>query len=425
MKFLVTSGRKKGLTFELVEAEIKIGRRKDNDVILDDESISGYHAHLGLEGNRVFVEDCDSINGIELNGKLVKKTFLQKGDVVTIGMTQITVVGDDNEEDAIPPSEGGAEPSKAGRGAIHRAAPSSFVIFKKALAALLILAVIAVAWFLYHRTPTRLVEAGRGPSPASMVGEIFRLFYEKVQASNQNIFRYEMRIENGSLIIAIDDLKQGRQLRRNKLVEPSQIAAIRDAIAEQQIFSLPSLTEGKAQDVWDSYTLHVVMGGQVHSIRVLNRVLPDNFKKVCSILEDFGQTELGMVAISMPVEELVKRADDACRRARKLYDERFVKVDNLFNSIKAYSEVIWYLDSVEPKPPAFANAVHGKQMASDELDEQIKDHQFEAARARQLKDWKKAREALSLILQKAPDPSDKRYQDARTLLLDVEKRLQP
>jgi hypothetical protein len=132
-----------------------------------------------------------------------------------------------------------------------------------------------------------------------------------------------------------------------------------------------------------------------------------------------------MVALSMPLDELKKRAQDAFQRGRKLYDERFVNVENLYNSIKSYSEVIWFLDTVEPKPEIYKDAIHGKEVASKELSDQLEDHRFRATRALQLKEWKKARDELALILQKMPEANDKRHQDARIQLLDVEKRLQP
>ena len=76
------------------------------------------------------------------------------------------------------------------------------------------------------------------------------------------------------------------------------------------------------------------------------------------------------------------------------------------------------------KPAIYADAIHGKQVSSDELDNQIKDHEFRATRNIQLKNWKEARDEFAMILQKLPDPTDKHYQDARMRLLDVEKRLQ-
>ncbi len=126
----------------------------------------------------------------------------------------------------------------------------------------------------------------------------------------------------------------------------------------------------------------------------------------------------------MPLTDIKVRRVRTKDKPYKLFDEKGVTVANLFNSIKAFSETIWYLDAVEPKPKIYADAVHGKQVATEELDKQLEDHNFRSTRAIQLKEWKKAREELLLILQKLPDPSDKRNQDAGIRLLDVEKRLQ-
>ncbi len=430
-QFLVTSGRRKGHKFEVADSEFKIGRKKDRDLVLDDESVSGHHATIYQEDGKVWVRDCDSVNGVLLNGKPVKKSSLKQGDVLAVGLTEITVVGgeEEKEEEFVPRTRMDGE--KGGGGSADR--PPGISRLVKAIVAIGLLAILAAAvlkfgpvvqkWILAHRgpkAPTAVVAA-----PGSFVEDFFRLRYEKTQASQENIFRYEMKIENGSIFIAIDDLKQGRHLRRDKAVDPRLIAGIRDAIQEQQVFSLPENIEGKSQDVWDSWKLSVVSRGESRVVQVVNRIPPDNFKKVCSMIERFGEAELGMVALSMSAEELNKRAKDAYQRARKLYDERFVKVENLSSAIKAYTETIWYLDTLEPKPPVYADAIHGKQVAMDELEQQIKDHEFRAARSIQLQEWPKARDELLLILQKLPDPSDKHNQDARVRLLDVEKRIQP
>lgn len=416
MKFLVTSGKKKGLTFEVTEdASIRLGRGKENEIVIDDESISSQHAKILVENDEVVVEDSDSINGIELNGKSVKKSPLEAGDIITIGLTKITVVADDGDSDADHPvtkkTKEGAKPKWGG--------------LKKVLAVLLVGGVIAAGLLVLKSKRMGLSPRTGEAAAAGMIEGVFRLRYEKVKASSENIFRYELRIENGALAVAIDDLKQARHVQRNKEITSAQIAMLQDSLRDQQISSLTGQIEGKSQEVWDSYQLVTLSRGEAHSVKVLNRLPPDNFKKICDILENFGETELGMVALSMPLEELQKRAQDSVVRARKLYEERFVKAENLFNSIKAYSETIWYLDTIEPKPSIYADAIHGKEVASEELDQQLEDHKFRATRATQLKDWAKAREELALILQKFPDESDKRNQEARVRLLDVQQRLQP
>jgi pSer/pThr/pTyr-binding forkhead associated (FHA) protein len=422
MRFRITKGKRAGHEFEVRAAEIRLGRRSDNDIVLDDESASGHHAVLAPDRGGALVRDCGSVNGVLLNGKATKSAPLSVGDVVTIGTTEIEVLKEE-EEEARASTRVAADGKAKGR-----AAGSS--PWKVAVAALLVLAVAGVAWKVLQKSGARKPRlapprAGDARAPVGLADDFFRLRYEKVQASADNVFRYEMRIENDSIAIAVDDLKQSRKLRRNKAIEPKQAGDIRDAIVDQQVFSLPPRIEGKSAGIHDSWRLSVVMRGEARTIEVFNRIPPENLKRLCTMLERFGEAELGMVALSMSGDELKKRANEAFLRARKLYDERFVNAENLYNSIKAYTETIWYLDSIEPKPAIFADAIHDKQVAMDDLDQQVKDHEFRAARSIQLQEWRKARDELAAILQKLPDPTDRRNQEARIRLLDVEKRLTP
>ncbi|MCC7518478.1 MAG: FHA domain-containing protein [Verrucomicrobiae bacterium] len=422
MKFRIIKGRRVGHEFEVRDAEVRLGRRSDNDLVLDDESASGHHAAFVPDRGGVLARDLGSVNGILVNGKTTSSVSLHAGDVVTIGVTEIEVLKDDESAGNCAPSSG--DPSAETRKARGARRP----LWKTALAALLVLATIAVAWRVIQKKglPQDLsAPMSRETKGPSLAEGFFRLRYEKVQASPDNIFRYEMRIENDAISIAVDDLKQVRKLRRNKAIDPKQVSDIRDAIVDQQIFSLPPRIEGKSAGIYDSWRLSVVMRGEARSFEILNRIPPENFKRLCETLEKFGEAELGLVALSMSGDELRRRAGEAFQRAKKLYDERFVNAENLFNAIKAYTETLWYLDSIEPKPAIYADAIHGKQTAGEELDQQIEDHRFRAMRSIQLQEWRKARDELAAILQKLPDPADRRNQDARIRLLDVEKRLTP
>lgn len=404
MKFLVTAGKKKGLSFEVRDAEITIGRRQDNQIVLDDESVSSHHAKIYKDGDDLVVEDCNSVNGIEVNGSATKKEILRSGDVVAIGSTQIKVVADEHK--ALKKKD---EKGKGGA-------------LKFVAATLLVLAVCGVGVVVFLKKGKGRVNAFGEGNPSVYTKGVFRIKWEKIRASNQNIFRYEFRIENNSLYVSIDDLKQGRHEAPSKPITPEQIKNIQDELHEQQLFNVESL-EGKA-DVWDCDTIHLVSRGEAKTIRILNRVPPDNFKAIASYLEKFAENELGIVSAAMSVEELKARAQKAFIRARKLFDERFVTVGNLYAAIKSYQETIWYLNGVEPKPEIYAQAIHGKEVAMEELNKALEEHNFKATRAISLKEWKKAREELLQVLQKLPDTSDKRNQDAKTRLLDVEKRLQ-
>jgi FHA domain-containing protein len=66
-----------------------IGRSKECDVQLADPNASRRHAELRREGAAFWIIDLDSTNGLEVNGRRLKRAKLEDGDRVTIGSTQI------------------------------------------------------------------------------------------------------------------------------------------------------------------------------------------------------------------------------------------------------------------------------------------------------------------------------------------------
>jgi hypothetical protein len=66
-----------------------IGRSKECDVQLADPNASRRHAELRREGAAFWVIDLDSTNGLEVNGRRLKRAKLENGDRVTVGSTEI------------------------------------------------------------------------------------------------------------------------------------------------------------------------------------------------------------------------------------------------------------------------------------------------------------------------------------------------
>ncbi len=80
------SGRFQGQKLALNRTVISIGREEDNDIWLDDETSSRYHAELAWDGGQVYITDCNSLNGVQLNGRRIRGTLVIKnGDLVEIG----------------------------------------------------------------------------------------------------------------------------------------------------------------------------------------------------------------------------------------------------------------------------------------------------------------------------------------------------
>lgn len=72
--------------------EVTIGRRRTNDLVLADSTISGVHCAITVEDERVYIQDRNSTNGTFLNAKRVfDKTELSKGDVLALGHQEFRI----------------------------------------------------------------------------------------------------------------------------------------------------------------------------------------------------------------------------------------------------------------------------------------------------------------------------------------------
>ena len=78
-----------GQRHEIGTRRVVIGRSKDADVQVSDPNVSRRHAEVRQEGTTYWVVDLDSTNGVEVNGKRVKRLKLEDGTRFTIGSTEI------------------------------------------------------------------------------------------------------------------------------------------------------------------------------------------------------------------------------------------------------------------------------------------------------------------------------------------------
>jgi pSer/pThr/pTyr-binding forkhead associated (FHA) protein len=71
---------------------ITIGRKAENDIAVDNQAVSGFHAKIFKDSEGFSVEDLNSLNGTFVNGQKVAKTPLNNGDVILIGVHTLEVV---------------------------------------------------------------------------------------------------------------------------------------------------------------------------------------------------------------------------------------------------------------------------------------------------------------------------------------------
>lgn len=75
---------------ELDKRRVMIGRSRECDIQLADANVSRRHAEVRQEGATFWIVDLDSTNGIEVNGRRLKRAKLEDGDRVVIGTTELT-----------------------------------------------------------------------------------------------------------------------------------------------------------------------------------------------------------------------------------------------------------------------------------------------------------------------------------------------
>src|SRR6266478_6943726 len=76
--------------YQLSKERTLIGRKPHNDIQIDNLAVSGEHAAIITILNDSFIEDLGSTNGTMVNGKPVKKHFLQNNDLIEIGRHRMT-----------------------------------------------------------------------------------------------------------------------------------------------------------------------------------------------------------------------------------------------------------------------------------------------------------------------------------------------
>jgi hypothetical protein len=88
-RLVVTAGEGIGQKF-ILRAETKIGRERDNHIVLVDPRVSRRHATVVYESGDWVLTDLGSANGTSLNGvPIMSPQVLQEGDTISLGDTEL------------------------------------------------------------------------------------------------------------------------------------------------------------------------------------------------------------------------------------------------------------------------------------------------------------------------------------------------
>ena len=423
----IASGALAGKRFAVPQGGLRLGRSSSNDIHIPDEELSRNHClfeAVGEDGIRL--TDLASANGTTLNGRPLgdAPANLKAGDVIVVGATTLRVVG----EGAPAPAAGtvdlglGEKTVAAAPGArAKRRSPLANILW-----AVAILVGAAAIYVLLVAPP------GEPPADVQAVPEdetpaVKEVYYEKVEAGQDQIFRYEMTLSSdGVLKVSVDNVPaESRHVTKSQKLDEKALAELNDILAYKALREIDRAYEGVEPDppALESWTLRVVYSTRVRTIRIVNTQEPEAFRAVREKLETFSKNQLGVWALQYSREKLVALAEESVALGRAKWEDRDVQYGNLFGAVKAYEEALFYLETVNPKPDCAATARQGLELARAELEQRYANQRFLADRAINLRQWETAQRELSVLLELIPDRGDDRNRAAAAKLIDVEKRM--
>jgi len=441
---IVVKGEKIGQEFSVPRTGMRVGRSHANDVVYSDDALSQFHCRFFFKSDdTLWVTDFASTNQTLVNGTPVTEQQLFAGDMIEIGNQVFRVIRGTMDGDPAPDVEAPPATASAAVQATDKssapppAAPSFDLGFKSSstptftkgqkrsavlklawtLAGLLLVVASAILALRFAGGEPEEVIPSQPPVPPLTV------LYEKIEGDPENIFRYALRIEDDELHIQIDDIKNQRHVYREKELDREIVDGLTEALQASQFSALQNDYSGVSPGVHNLSDITVIIGRKAHRVRVLNRVEPEDFRRVQDLIEEFGRVELGLAALAMTPERLRELAQNAYLEGRKRYEERDVRYENLSESVRQFTLAQWYLETIEPKPAFYPAILQGQEQSMSELNDRYSDYLFRAERAIKLKDWEEAASNLRVIMELIPDRSDERHQKTENQLLIVERYL--
>ncbi len=102
-QLVVLSSSAKGKKLDLNRPLTKIGKKEDNDLVLDEKTVSRNHVEIVQTEDSYLLKDLGSTNGTFINDIRVKEAYLTPGDIIRLGTVRAEFVAFD-EKVQIEPS---------------------------------------------------------------------------------------------------------------------------------------------------------------------------------------------------------------------------------------------------------------------------------------------------------------------------------
>ena len=446
-ELLITSGPMSGTRFEVGAGGVRLGRSSSNDVHIPDEELSRNHCLFEQSGEAgIRVTDLASANGTFVNGEQLGSDScdLKPGDMIEVGSTAISVVGDEPPPTPLRPApvavgaaidlglgtastaasqgESASRPSAKKPGGHPRAMLANVLWI---VAALVVAAAIAVVLCAPRDSEKPVVSPVVEEKPEK---KLISLSYEKIEADAARVFSYRMDVDSaGVLHVAFDDVPgENRHVDKKAKLSEKAMKRILEVLDRPGFAALDDAYTGSSAEVENalkSFRIRVVRWNSIKDVLVENTQEPDAFREVRESLEAFSRNELGIWAIQYSKEKLIELSEESAKVGDTKWEDREVEYGNLSASVKAYKDALFYLETVNPKPESFLTVKERLARSEAELKQRYEDQRFLVDKAINLGDWEVAQTELKILCELVPERDDPRHAEANARLVDVENRM--
>ncbi|MCF7817136.1 MAG: FHA domain-containing protein [Kiritimatiellales bacterium] len=432
---IIEQGKEVGREITVPPTGMKFGSSSANDLVIQDDAAMLFHGRFFFKsGGTLWVTDFGAGKKVMVGGVPIDEHQLNVGDLVEVGGTAFRIINtgierlaDTSSQTAALDQAGGKEidlgfkPVRKLRttGAVKERSRSASLIHR-----ILQVAVIFLVLLVLVVAVPELLKLKTQGHPVSLQEKSLSFSYECVHGSLKNIFRYHLELgADGKASLQIDDL-QNRHITKSAMVPADVLENLSRRIAGTGFFDLEGDREVEARNRYELYDIAIFRNGNFNHVRVLNRDPPSELRQTISILEDFmfGQMDVPFTLLEDP-EALIGHAEESFKLGESRFAERDVQPGNLAESIKHYKETLVYLETLEPKPSLYRQAMQKMEMAKAEQDARYKDYMFNVDRAMRLGDWREASKHLRILAELIPDRSDDRYETISSKQLEVEDHL--
>jgi len=111
-KIILTFNKRVIREYPFVKDSLTIGRKPDNDIIIENVAVSGSHARIDRVGSNFILTDLQSTNGTYVNNKKVESYTLTHGNYIVIGKHVLMFLESEEERTAAAQATKKVDPDK-------------------------------------------------------------------------------------------------------------------------------------------------------------------------------------------------------------------------------------------------------------------------------------------------------------------------